>query len=115
MLVNVFVVLFTNSLTVEEHIWFYTSLKGKPNKQAHAECDRMMRETGLYHRSQEFPDQLSGNTCHYYIDLEYCIHPYHAFVPMILQHKFPSHFSLMLLGKMTLYLVYSLTVIICNL
>ncbi|XP_063401544.1 phospholipid-transporting ATPase ABCA1-like [Mytilus trossulus] len=47
-------------LTVEEHIWFYTSLKGKPNKQAHAECDRMMRETGLYHRSQEFPDQLSG-------------------------------------------------------
>lgn len=49
-----------SSLNVEEHIWFYTSLKGKPSKQAHAESDKLMKETGLFHRAKEFPDQLSG-------------------------------------------------------
>ena len=49
-----------SSLNVEEHIWFYTCLKGKPSKQAHAESDKLMKETGLYHRAKEFPDQLSG-------------------------------------------------------
>ena len=52
-------VLFEN-LTVEEHIWFFACLKGQYSDDFSEELETMLAETGLIHRRNNIPSELSG-------------------------------------------------------
>ncbi|KAL8576510.1 hypothetical protein ACOMHN_003068 [Nucella lapillus] len=47
-------------LTVEEHIWFYARLKGKPESEVKREMSQMIKDVGLPHKRQEQSRNLSG-------------------------------------------------------
>uniref|UniRef100_UPI00358FEA38 phospholipid-transporting ATPase ABCA7 isoform X2 n=1 Tax=Myxine glutinosa TaxID=7769 RepID=UPI00358FEA38 len=49
-----------DSLTVEEHIWFYARLKGCPPREAQAEMGRMLTALGLPEKRRELSSKLSG-------------------------------------------------------
>ncbi len=48
------------SLTVEEHILFYSLLKGRDRKEAMQEVDNMLEDLGLPHKRDEEAQNLSG-------------------------------------------------------
>ncbi|KAK7488493.1 hypothetical protein BaRGS_00020278 [Batillaria attramentaria] len=47
-------------LTVEEHIWFYARLKGKPEAEVQREMTQMVKDVGLPHKRKEQSRNLSG-------------------------------------------------------
>ncbi|KAK7490495.1 hypothetical protein BaRGS_00018281 [Batillaria attramentaria] len=47
-------------LTVEEHIWFYARLKGKPEAEVQREITQMVKDVGLPHKRKEQSRNLSG-------------------------------------------------------
>ncbi|KAK7101016.1 phospholipid-transporting ATPase ABCA1-like [Littorina saxatilis] len=47
-------------LTVEEHIWFYASLKGMTKKEVKEEMNKMIKDVGLPHKRKEQSRNLSG-------------------------------------------------------
>ena len=49
-------------LTVEEHIWFYGSLKGMKSEDAKQEMHSMINDIGLPHKRNEYSSKLSGTT-----------------------------------------------------
>lgn len=49
-----------SSLTVEEHILFYSLLKGRERKEAEQEVENMLRDLGLPHKRSEEAQNLSG-------------------------------------------------------
>jgi len=48
-----------DKLTVEEHLQFYATLKGKA-KLGKTEMDQMLIDLGIPHKKNEFPKNLSG-------------------------------------------------------
>ena len=51
-------------LTVEEHLWFYGSLKGMEPSAIKGETQRMITDVGLPHKRKEVSKNLSGQfTC----------------------------------------------------
>ncbi len=50
------------SLTVEEHILFYSLLKGRDRKEAMQEVDNMLEDLGLPHKRDEEAQNLSGGS-----------------------------------------------------
>uniref|UniRef100_A0A674D8X2 P-type phospholipid transporter n=1 Tax=Salmo trutta TaxID=8032 RepID=A0A674D8X2_SALTR len=49
-----------NDLTVEEHIYFYSRLKGRSREEVKTEIDQMIKDVGLPHKRKEFAKNLSG-------------------------------------------------------
>ncbi|XP_043924192.1 phospholipid-transporting ATPase ABCA1 [Protopterus annectens] len=49
-----------DQLTVEEHVWFYSRLKGVPKKQVETDMQQMIVEVGLPHKRKSKTSQLSG-------------------------------------------------------
>ncbi|TSK13580.1 Retinal-specific ATP-binding cassette transporter [Bagarius yarrelli] len=49
-----------HGLTVEEHILFYTLLKGRERKEAEQEVQKMLQDLGLPHKRHEEAQKLSG-------------------------------------------------------
>ncbi|XP_054645244.1 phospholipid-transporting ATPase ABCA1-like isoform X2 [Dunckerocampus dactyliophorus] len=49
-----------DTLTVEEHVWFYGCLKGLPEAQVKAEVDSLLDDVGLLHKRHEQTKNLSG-------------------------------------------------------
>uniref|UniRef100_A0A8C7D5T6 P-type phospholipid transporter n=1 Tax=Oncorhynchus kisutch TaxID=8019 RepID=A0A8C7D5T6_ONCKI len=49
-----------NDLTVEEHIYFYSRLKGRSRDEVKTEIDQMIEDVGLPHKRKEFAKNLSG-------------------------------------------------------
>ncbi|KAG1677983.1 ATP-binding cassette sub-family A member 2 [Nymphon striatum] len=49
-----------NELTVEEHLWFYSRLKGTPAKDIQCDMDQFIRDTGLPQKKKCKIDCLSG-------------------------------------------------------
>uniref|UniRef100_A0A4W5LI24 ABC transporter domain-containing protein n=1 Tax=Hucho hucho TaxID=62062 RepID=A0A4W5LI24_9TELE len=49
-----------NDLTVEEHIYFYSRLKGRSRDEVKSEMDQMIKDVGLPHKRKEFAKNLSG-------------------------------------------------------
>uniref|UniRef100_A0A8V1AE68 P-type phospholipid transporter n=2 Tax=Gallus gallus TaxID=9031 RepID=A0A8V1AE68_CHICK len=49
-----------DTLTVEEHIWFYGRLKGLAEEQVQEEMEQLLQDTGLPHKRQEQTRNLSG-------------------------------------------------------
>ncbi|XP_061884457.1 phospholipid-transporting ATPase ABCA1-like isoform X2 [Entelurus aequoreus] len=49
-----------DSLTVEEHVWFYGRLKGLSEEEVKAEMDPMLEDVGLLHKRHEQTKNLSG-------------------------------------------------------
>ena len=47
-------------LTVKEHLWFYARLKGHENLATQNETDRMLEDTGLEPKRNEYSKNLSG-------------------------------------------------------
>ncbi|XP_069558445.1 phospholipid-transporting ATPase ABCA1 isoform X1 [Brachyistius frenatus] len=47
-------------LTVEEHVWFYGSLKGLSGEEVRAELDTLLEDVGLLHKRHEQTKNLSG-------------------------------------------------------
>ncbi|XP_054459181.1 phospholipid-transporting ATPase ABCA1 [Anoplopoma fimbria] len=47
-------------LTVEEHVWFYGSLKGLSDAEVKAELDTLLEDVGLVHKRHEQTKNLSG-------------------------------------------------------
>uniref|UniRef100_A0A8C1B8X4 ATP-binding cassette, sub-family A (ABC1), member 1A n=1 Tax=Cyprinus carpio carpio TaxID=630221 RepID=A0A8C1B8X4_CYPCA len=47
-------------LTVEEHIWFYASLKGLPEEKVKSEMEQIVMDLGLPHKRKSRTNQLSG-------------------------------------------------------
>lgn len=50
------------SLTVEEHILFYSLLKGRDRKEAMQEVENMLEDLGLPHKRDEEAQNLSGGS-----------------------------------------------------
>lgn len=48
------------SLTMEEHLWFYSRLKGMKSADAKREIDIMINDIGLPHKRKEPSSSLSG-------------------------------------------------------
>lgn len=48
------------SLTVEEHILFYSLLKGRERKEAEQEVENMLQDLGLPHKRYDEAQNLSG-------------------------------------------------------
>ena len=48
------------SLTVFEHLWFYSKLKGKKTSEILTEADTMIKDLGLPHKRDEIAKNLSG-------------------------------------------------------
>ncbi len=48
------------SLTVAEHILFYSLLKGRPLPEAQLEVENMLEDLGLPHKRNEEAQNLSG-------------------------------------------------------
>lgn len=51
---------FCSSLTVEEHILFYSLLKGQTQAEAEREVEDMLEDLGLPHKRDEEAQNLSG-------------------------------------------------------
>nr|XP_033774294.1 phospholipid-transporting ATPase ABCA1 [Geotrypetes seraphini] len=49
-----------DTLTVEEHIWFYARLKGLSENKVKAEMEQMVTDVGLPHKKHAKSSQLSG-------------------------------------------------------
>ncbi|XP_056132314.1 phospholipid-transporting ATPase ABCA1 [Lampris incognitus] len=49
-----------DTLTVEEHVWFYGCLKGLSGPQVHAELTTLLEDVGLLHKRHEQTKNLSG-------------------------------------------------------
>lgn len=49
-----------NDLTVEEHIYFYSRLKGRSREEVKTEIDQIIKDVGLPHKRKEFAKNLSG-------------------------------------------------------
>lgn len=47
-------------MTVEEHILFYSLLKGRPMAEAEEEVENMVQDLGLPHKRAELIQKLSG-------------------------------------------------------
>ncbi|XP_053284118.1 phospholipid-transporting ATPase ABCA1b [Pleuronectes platessa] len=47
-------------LTVEEHIWFYSRLKGLSEQQVKGEIEQILQDTGLHHKRTSRTSTLSG-------------------------------------------------------
>jgi ATP-binding cassette subfamily A (ABC1) protein 1 len=52
-------VLFDN-MTVREHLWFYARLKSLDRKSTRSEIEKMLDDTGLRPKSNEYSTKLSG-------------------------------------------------------
>ena len=52
--------LYSCSLTVEEHIWFYARLKGLSEAEVKQEISQMIKDVGLPHKRKEQSRNLSG-------------------------------------------------------
>lgn len=50
------------SLTVEEHILFYSMLKGRSRREAEREVEDMLVDLGLPHKRDEEAQNLSGGS-----------------------------------------------------
>ncbi|KAK3090139.1 hypothetical protein FSP39_009459 [Pinctada imbricata] len=50
----------TTIMTVAEHLWFYSQLKGQSREDTNKEIKEMVNDTGMSHRKDEFPHMLSG-------------------------------------------------------
>lgn len=48
------------SMTVAEHILFYSLLKGRPVAEAEEEVENMLEDLGLPHKRDQFAQNLSG-------------------------------------------------------
>lgn len=48
------------SMTVAEHILFYSLLKGRPIAEAEEEVENMLQDLGLPHKRDELTQNLSG-------------------------------------------------------
>lgn len=51
------------SLTVEEHILFYSLLKGRTQAEAEKEVEDMLVDLGLPHKRDDEAQNLSGGFC----------------------------------------------------
>ncbi|KAM4564931.1 phospholipid-transporting ATPase ABCA1 [Fundulus diaphanus] len=49
-----------NELTVEEHIYFYSRLKGRSRSEVQSEIDQMIKDVGLTHKRKDLAKNLSG-------------------------------------------------------
>ncbi|XP_070711035.1 phospholipid-transporting ATPase ABCA1-like [Pempheris klunzingeri] len=49
-----------NELTVEEHIYFYSRLKGRSRDEVKIEMDQMIKDVGLPHKRKDLAKNLSG-------------------------------------------------------
>ncbi|XP_041634758.1 phospholipid-transporting ATPase ABCA1-like isoform X2 [Cheilinus undulatus] len=49
-----------NELTVEEHIYFYSRLKGRSRDEVKMEMDQMIKDVGLPHKRKDLAKNLSG-------------------------------------------------------
>ncbi|KAM6959867.1 phospholipid-transporting ATPase ABCA1 [Tautogolabrus adspersus] len=49
-----------NELTVEEHIYFYSRLKGRSRDEVKIEMDQMIKDVGLPHKRHDLAKNLSG-------------------------------------------------------
>ena len=47
-------------LTVEEHLWFFASLKRTPPSKVREEVDSFMKNVGLADKADSFARELSG-------------------------------------------------------
>lgn len=47
-------------LTVEEHIYFYSRLKGRSRDEVKSEMDQMIKDVGLPHKRKDLAKNLSG-------------------------------------------------------
>lgn len=50
------------SLTVEEHILFYSMMKGRSRREAEREVEDMLVDLGLPHKRDEEAQNLSGRS-----------------------------------------------------
>lgn len=50
----------TDSMTVAEHILFYSLLKGRPTAEAEEEVENMLQDLGFPHKRNELIQNLSG-------------------------------------------------------
>ncbi|KAA0722897.1 ATP-binding cassette sub-family A member 1 [Triplophysa tibetana] len=50
----------TTILTVEEHIYFYSRLKGRSSKEVQKEIDQLIDDVGLPHKRKDLAKNLSG-------------------------------------------------------
>lgn len=55
-----FPLLLSVSMTVAEHILFYSLLKGSPIAEAEEEVENMLQDLGLPHKRDELTQNLSG-------------------------------------------------------
>lgn len=51
-----------DSMTVAEHILFYSLLKGRPKAEAEEEVENMLQDLGFPHKRDELIQNLSGLT-----------------------------------------------------
>nr|XP_054770556.1 ATP-binding cassette sub-family A member 2-like isoform X1 [Lytechinus pictus] len=49
-----------DKLTVEDHVWFYAQLKGKPKWQIKQDTDKLISDIGLTHKRNAAVHRLSG-------------------------------------------------------
>lgn len=54
----------SDSMTVAEHILFYSLLKGRPTAEAEEEVQNMLQDLGFPHKRDELIQNLSGLTPH---------------------------------------------------
>ena len=47
-------------MTVKDHLWFFARLKGLDRQSTYKEIDKMLEETGLEPKKNEFSKDLSG-------------------------------------------------------
>lgn len=52
----------SDSMTVAEHILFYSLLKGRPAAEAEEEVENMLQDLGFPHKRDELIQNLSGLT-----------------------------------------------------
>lgn len=58
---------FIYSMTVTEHLWFYSQLKGLSLQETTNEINPMISDIGLGHRKHAFPHMLSGMVCYWFV------------------------------------------------
>lgn len=67
-IISDFYVYLLNSLTVEEHLWFYAKLKGAQSKCLSSEIDKMIADVDLVHKRKELSTNLSGRLFSFHFD-----------------------------------------------
>ena len=64
------------SLTVAEHLWFYSRMKGMANAEVKHEMKQMIKEIGLPHKTDALAKTLSGKlnsngiSCQYSVQVQ---------------------------------------------